>query len=83
MKTRNTDALALRLTTAATTPLLSVEASPSSKKKTPVDTLQVTLRPNRSLYSQYVGLAADRSKIEGRNVTAQEIMLEVLARGTS
>jgi hypothetical protein len=79
MKTR--DNLALRLTTAATTPLLSVEAAPNSKKKATSDTLQVTLRPSRNLYSQYVGLAADRSKIEGRNVTAQEIMLEVLARG--
>lgn len=79
MKTR--DNLALRLTTAATTPLLSVEATPSTKKKATSDTLQVTLRPSRGLYSQYVGLAADRSKIEGRNVTAQEIMLEVLARG--
>ncbi|KPB79375.1 Uncharacterized protein AC498_2760 [Pseudomonas savastanoi pv. glycinea] len=43
--------------------------------------MQMTLRPARSLYSLYVGKAAERSKQEGRNVSVQEIMLEVLEKG--
>lgn len=44
-------------------------------------TMQMTLRPARSLYALYVGKAAERSKQEGRNVSVQEIMLEVLEKG--
>lgn len=43
--------------------------------------MQMTLRPSRSLYARYVGQAAERSKEEGRSVSVQEIMLEVLEKG--
>ncbi len=44
------------------------------------ETLGINLRPSRALYQRYVGLAADRSRTEGRMVSAQQIMLEVLER---
>lgn len=45
--------------------------------------MQMTLRPSRSLYARYVGQAAERSKQEGRSVSVQEVMLEVLEQGVS
>lgn len=43
--------------------------------------MQLTLRPTRALYGRYVAAAADRSRSEGRVVSAQEIMLEILEKG--
>jgi len=39
------------------------------------------LRPERELLTRYTLAAAERTKKEGRVVSAQEIMLEVLQRG--
>lgn len=44
-------------------------------------TVQITLRPDRGLLDDYTFQAAERTKIERRVVSAQEIMLEVLERG--
>jgi hypothetical protein len=53
----------------------------AAPKKEAVDTMQLTLRPTRALYGRYVAAAADRSRTEGRVVSAQEIMLEILEKG--
>jgi nucleoid-associated protein YgaU len=50
-------------------------------KKEPADTMQLTLRPTRTLYGRYVAAAADRSRQAGRMVTPQEVMLEILEKG--
>lgn len=50
-------------------------------KKEPADTMQLTLRPTRTLYARYVAAAADRSRQAGRMVTPQEVMLEILEKG--
>lgn len=83
MKTsRNVTDLAATLTAAASAPL--VPATVKKGVKNPAlegGTMQMTLRPARSLYALYVNKAAERSKQEGRNVSVQEIMLEVLGKG--
>ena len=48
--------------------------------KVKAETLGINLRPTRTLYQRYVLLAADRSRSEGRMISAQQIMLEVLER---
>jgi|ERR1700733_4816856 len=45
------------------------------------DTVGISIRPHRTLLSQYVLKAADRTREVGKVVSAQEIMLEVLERG--
>jgi hypothetical protein len=60
------------------------EASHSKKPgkaKPAADTVGITLRPERELLNRYTMAAAERTKREGRVVSAQEIMLEVLQRG--
>jgi len=56
-------------------------AKKSAKVKPVADTVGITLRPERELLSRYTMAAAERTKKEGRVVSAQEIMLEVLQRG--
>jgi hypothetical protein len=85
--------LAARLTTAAAAPLVTPQAvvAPTSvpvptapkepAKKAPANTMQLTLRPTRTLNARYVAAAAERSRKQGRVVTVQEIMLEVLEKG--
>lgn len=53
----------------------------AAKEKKAIDTVGITLRPSRDLLSRYTLAAAERTKKEGRVVSAQEIMLEVLERG--
>lgn len=72
----------------ATAPTPAPERAPAKRKapkaaakKEAVDTMQLTLRPTRALYGRYVAAAADRSRTEGRVVSAQEIMLEILEKG--
>jgi hypothetical protein len=80
-KSKDVADLAASLTAAATAPLVSVQTPPQAVKRKPVaETLQITLRPARTLMARYVDLAAERSKQLGRTVSAQEIMLEVLER---
>jgi hypothetical protein len=45
------------------------------------DTVPITLRPSSALLSNYVLKAAERTREEGRVVSAQQIMIEVLERG--
>ncbi len=53
----------------------------AGKAKSAAGTVGITLRPERELLTRYTNAAADRTKKEGRVVSAQEIMLEVLERG--
>lgn len=77
--------LAASLTAAASAPLVPsvAVAAPKPAKKAVAEggTMQMTLRPARTLHALYVDRAAERSKAEGRTVTVQEIMLEVLEQG--
>jgi hypothetical protein len=45
------------------------------------DTIGITLRPERELHNRYVLAAAERTRKEGKVISAQQIMLEVLATG--
>lgn len=45
------------------------------------DTVPITLRPNSALLNRYVLKASERTREEGRVVSAQQIMLEALERG--
>ncbi len=56
-------------------------AKKAGKAKPAADTVGITLRPERELLNRYTMAAAERTKKEGRVVSAQEIMLEVLQRG--
>ena len=80
-KSKDVADLAASLTAAATAPLVPVQPlAQASRRKPAANTLQITLRPTRTLMARYVDLAAERSKQLGRTVSAQEIMLEVLER---
>jgi hypothetical protein len=59
----------------------SIASSPAKITKVLADTVQMTLRPNRELVSRYTIAAAERTKKEGRVVSAQEIMIEILQTG--
>jgi hypothetical protein len=50
------------------------------KQKVPPDTVGITLRPAAALLNRYTLAAADRTRKEGRVISAQHIMLEVLER---
>lgn len=63
--------------------VLRREPAKRVKSKSPGVTAQITLRPERALLDHYTFEAAERTKIERRVVSAQEIMLEVLERGRS
>jgi hypothetical protein len=55
---------------------------PRPKAKPEVaETVGITLRPDRQLLKRYTDAAAERTKKEGRVISAQQIMLEVLERG--
>ena len=59
--------------------------APASKKQMKIklnpDTVGITLRPARELHHRYVMAAAERTRTEGRVISAQQIMLEVLETG--
>jgi hypothetical protein len=69
-------------TTAVKAPV-AVPARSKAKKTKPSepDTVPITLRPSSALLSNYVLKAAERTREEGRVVSAQQIMIEVLERG--
>jgi hypothetical protein len=48
---------------------------------TPPETVGITLRPESELLNRYVLAAAERTRKEGKVISAQQIMLEVLATG--
>ena len=78
--TKNVSDLAATLSAAAAAPLVPAASKPAKKAAGGGGTMPLTLRPPRSLYVQYVNKAAERSKLEGRNVSVQEVMLDVLAK---
>jgi hypothetical protein len=45
------------------------------------DTVGITLRPERALLLRYTHEAAERTRKEGKVISAQQVMLEVLERG--
>jgi hypothetical protein len=51
----------------------------TAKPKEP-DTVPITLRPGAELLNKYVLKAAERTREEGRVVSAQQIMIEALER---
>jgi hypothetical protein len=53
-----------------------------AKKTKPAepDTVPITLRPSSALLSKYVLKAAERTREEGRVISAQHIMIEALER---
>lgn len=53
----------------------------SRKLKAPPDTVGITLRPDRALLLRYTNEAANRTRAEGKVISAQQVMLEVLERG--
>jgi hypothetical protein len=55
---------------------------PKPKKTEPKepDTVPITLRPSSALLNRYVLKAAERTREEGRVVSAQQIMIEALER---
>jgi hypothetical protein len=54
----------------------------SKRKKTnpEQDTVPITLRPSSTLLSKFVLKASERTREEGRVISAQQIMLEALER---
>jgi hypothetical protein len=60
------------------------EGAPAKQKKAKrpePDTVPITLRPATALLGKYVLKASERTREEGRVISAQQIMLEVLERG--
>jgi hypothetical protein len=53
----------------------------SKKLRLAAETIGITLRPDRDLLNRYTMAAAERTKKEGKVISAQQIMLEVLERG--
>ena len=71
------------LTPSAKAPVAASEpARPKAKKTKPAepDTVPITLRPSTALLSKYVNKAAERTREEGRVISAQQIMIEALER---
>src|SRR5215467_10621915 len=70
------------LVAAAPTPKPSVAPIRAKQKKAKpeTDTVPITLRPSSALLSKFVLKAAERTREEGRVVSAQQIMLEALER---
>jgi hypothetical protein len=49
-------------------------------KLSDADTVPISLRPHRMLLNRYIMAAAERTREDGRVISAQQIMLEVLER---
>jgi len=62
-------------------PAASAQPKKSAKAKIAPDTVGITLRPDRALLNRYTNAAADRTRKEGKVISAQQIMIEVLERG--
>ena len=50
------------------------------RAKPKADSVPITFRPSRALWNKFVLKAAERTREEGRVVSAQQIMLEALER---
>lgn len=63
-------------------PVLAEPPPPKpGKPKASPDTVGITLRPDRALLLRYTNEAANRTRAEGKVISAQQVMLEVLERG--
>jgi hypothetical protein len=67
-------------TSAAKVPVSAPARSKSKKTKPEQDTVPITLRPTAALWSKFVLKASERTREEGRVISAQHIMLEALER---
>ena len=65
--------------TPETAPPVTRSKAKATKAKQP-DTVPITLRPSNALLNKYVIKASERTREEGRVVSAQQIMLEALER---
>ncbi len=64
-----------------TAPGAAATSEVSRKGRPAADTKGITLRPSTEVLRRYILAAADRTRKEGRVVSAQEIMLERLEDG--
>ena len=62
-------------------PAAPTQPKKAAKTKAAPDTVGITLRPDRALLNRYTNAAADRTRKEGKVISAQQIMIEVLERG--
>ena len=62
-------------------PAAPTQPKKAAKTKAAPDTVGITLRPDRALLNRYTIAAADRTRKEGKVISAQQIMIEVLERG--
>ena len=70
-------------TPATKEPVAAPVVTRSKAKKTKLsepDTVPITLRPSSALLSKFVLKAAERTREEGRVISAQQIMIEALER---
>ena len=67
-------------TPAAKVPVAEPARSKRKKTKPEMDTVPITLRPSSALLSKFVLKASERTREEGRVISAQQIMLEALER---
>lgn len=67
-------------TPAAKVPVAAPARSKPKKTKPEQDTVPITLRPSSALLSKFVLKASERTREEGRVISAQQIMLEALER---
>jgi hypothetical protein len=61
-------------------PVAAPARSKPKKAKPEQDTVPITLRPSSALLSKFVLKASERTREEGRVISAQQIMLEALER---
>lgn len=64
-------------------PVVAPAPAPSKPKKTKAkeaQTVPITLRPDSNLWNKFVMKASERTREEGRVISAQQIMLEALER---
>jgi hypothetical protein len=64
----------------AKAPVAAPARSKAKKAKPEPDTVPITLRPSSALLSKFVLKASERTREEGRVISAQQIMLEALER---
>jgi hypothetical protein len=64
----------------AKVPVAAPARSKPKKSKPEQDTVPITLRPSSALLSKFVLKASERTREEGRVISAQQIMLEALER---
>jgi hypothetical protein len=69
--------IALREPVAESAP---THSKPNKAKPREPDTVPITLRPSSALLNKFVLKASERTREEGRVVSAQQIMLEALER---